>query len=84
MKIEIKEPDEGYCSRKVAGEANASTISSDSGLSASPDSAQEDERVVIGQEKNPDIQNSSGLPDDVKERFRGQSREVCFFSNSNK
>ena len=59
-------------------ESNASTISSDSGLSESPDSAQEDERVVIGQENNPDIiQNSPGLPDDVIERFRGQSREVC-------
>ena len=71
-----KDTDEGYCSRKVSVESSASTISSDSGLASSPDSAPEDERVVIGEEKNPKIQTSSDLPDDVKERFRGQSREV--------
>jgi len=82
-----KDTDEGYCSRKVSVESSASTISSDSGLASSPDSAPEDERVVIGQEKNPKIQTSSDLPDDVKERFRGQSREdliemVCFLQRT--
>ena len=78
-KNDKKDTDEGYCSRKVSVESSASTISSDSGLSSSPDSAPEDERVVIGQEKNPKIQNSSDLPDDIVQKFRGQSREVCGF-----
>ena len=79
-----KDTDEGYCSRKVSVESSASTISSDSGLASSPDSAPEDERVVIGQEQNPRIQTSSDLPDDVKERFRGQSREVCNTNSTTK
>ena len=104
------ETDEGYCSRKVSVESTGSSVSTDSGLSTSPDSAQENEppegvylllnkcssqnsnvilgyRVVLGRETSPEIQNSSALPEDVIERFRGQTREVLlyvklFFFNS--
>ena len=37
------ETDEGYCSRKVSVESTGSSVSTDSGLSTSPDSAQENE-----------------------------------------
>merc|ERR1712029_1198165 len=86
--------DEGYFSRKVSVESTQSTASNMSGESEQSGPPNGD-RVVLGRDASPDpdisaspqLSTTANLPDEILQKFRGQSREdliemVCFLQRT--